>query len=236
MIKLFCVFFYLLNQTTFAETFFIEPKAYLDVISGKMIYGKLLKIKDQRIVSIEEPSHSRARKIVDLKDIYLIPGLIDSHSHVLFTQTLEDKNFEGALLREAKLSDSVRIKRAKLFMQQYLTAGFTSLCDLGNSGNFLDVKLKKYAQTHLEFPMLYVSGKGIAFNKAQFQNDDSISLVQKEYTLVDNNTEINKLLHIYLEKKIDILKLYLDNSPGPGFMSENFLTIFNFTPKKSFDY
>lgn len=217
-----CFFIVVISFSLPAKEILVRPKAYLDVKSGKMIYNKIIRIKNQKIISIED-NNKKLKGIVDLLDIYLIPGLIDCHTHILFSQTLADKGFEGALLREGRLSDNVRVARAKKFLKQYLAEGFTSLCDLGNSGNFLDFRLREEIAQRSEYPLLYISGPGIAAFKGQFASSDPHELVTKEYSIVDNQTNIEKLLKKYVDKNVDILKLYLDNLPGINGLNDDIL-------------
>jgi imidazolonepropionase-like amidohydrolase len=206
-----------------AKELVIKAKGYLDVASGKIISGKYIYVKDTKIIQISNSLDSKNKDIVDLGNYYLMPGLIDSHSHIFMTQTLLDKEFETALLREALLSDEVRSERAKKFLSQYLHEGFTTLFDLGNSGEFLDSKLRDEISGSRDYPMLLVSGPGIATSHGQFSSNSAMKYVVREYAIVDSQTNINKLLETYLKNKIDILKIYLDNSPGLGVLDERIL-------------
>lgn len=212
------ILFSLLLSFSQASELNLFPKAYFDVEKGVMVYGKVIQVKGERITGILE--RSQVKEVTELKDIYLLPGFIDCHSHVLFTQLKGETEFEDALVREARLSPSTRIERAKGFLRDYLKAGFTSLCDLGNSGRFLDVQLKKQTENDKTYPHLYVSGPGIATNKGQFPASAKMGEVGNEYTIVNSKTDVDKLLQAYLNQKVDILKIYLDNTPGEGGMDE----------------
>ena len=216
-----------------SSAFYIKPKAYLNVESGQMIYGKVLGIEDEKIISISDAAPLR-KKIINIESLYLIPGLIDCHAHIFFTQVKEDVTFENALLRESKLTDEFRTKRAKEFLRDYLNEGFTSVCDLGNSGQFLDVQLKKTILKNSSYPDFFVSGPGIATNKAQFYPNTADTLVRKEYTIVDEKTDLENVLKEYQERNVDILKIYADNSPGVGGMDEAMLDKIYKSQKREF--
>jgi len=197
-----------------AGEYYLKPKAYLDIESGKFIFKKLIKIKDEKIIAIvdEDQKKIEKNKVVKLEDLYLVPGFIDCHTHVLLTQTIEDQSLENALERESKLDDEFRIKRSLNFLKDYLRAGFTSLCEMGNSGQFLDYKLKLITADKKEYPSLFISGPGLATGKAQFKTVSSLERVKKEYNLITNESDFNL-----------ILKIYLDNSPGNGSLDESIL-------------
>ncbi|AUN99912.1 hypothetical protein C0V70_17730 [Bacteriovorax stolpii] len=197
------------------------PKAYFDTEKGVMIYGKVIQVKDDKITGIF--NRNQVKTVTELKNLYLLPGFIDCHSHVLLAQLKGETEFEDTLSREARLAPADRINRAKGFLKDYLKAGFTSLCDLGNSGKFLDVQLRKQTESDKSFPHLYVSGPGIATNKGQFPENAKMGEVNNEYSIVDAKADVDKLLQGYLNQNVDILKIYLDNNPGAGSMDETLL-------------
>lgn len=203
-----------------AEEFAVKSRGFFDSRKGVMISGKIILIKDGHIKGFANKTPA-GMKLLDLKETWLLPGFTDCHSHLFLTQTPEDKTLEAALVREAKLSDEERKNRAKLFLKQYLNEGFTSVCDLGNSGRYLDAGLQKEIQEQREFPILFSSGPGLAVGKGQFALDAPVELARKEYDLIENERDINKALEEHIARKVDILKIYLDNSPGPGHMSSS---------------
>ena len=218
MIVFLLAFFAILSH---ASEINLLPKAYFDSVKGEMVYGKVIQIKDDKIIGITDPKN--VKNIVAIKDTYFLPGLIDCHSHVLFTQKKGETEFETALFREANLGSKERIERGKDFLRDYLKGGFTTLCDLGNSGRFLDVQLRDQIKNNSRYPLLYVSGPGIATSKGQFPENANNEVVQREYTIVDKKSDPDKLLQSYLNQKVDILKIYMDNSPGIGGMDEDLL-------------
>ena len=160
--------------------------------------------------------------VVDLRSSYLLPGLIDAHAHLFFTQTKKDSSFENALEREARLGSDVRTARAKDFLKAYLTEGFTSVFDLGNSGQFLDVKLRDEIHDDPDYPLLLASGPGISNGKGQFASGAAPGVAGQEYTLInDGQTDWNNILKPYLNHHVDILKIYFDNDPSSGGLSSD---------------
>lgn len=216
---LFCLFAIEITKSH-AGDFLIKNKGYVDVQSGKIITGKYIYVQNRKIVNISSLFNSKNKIIIDLSNSFLLPGFIDSHAHLFVTQNIDDKNFTNALIRETKLTDDFRTKRAKDFLRQYLKEGFTSVFDLGNSGQFLDAKLRDELSEDAHFPTLYISGPGLAGDYAQFPPQTPETIVKREYNLISSNTDITALLNKYLNHKVDILKIYLDNSPGTGVIDE----------------
>lgn len=217
-------FFFILlcffSTRIFSKDYIIKSKGFIDAQQGEVVSLKYIHIKGKKIFRISEILSPGDNQVIDLSDYYILPGLIDSHSHVFITQTTKDKTFENALSREARLNDQLRISRAKIFLREYLQEGFTSIFDLGNSGSFLDVILRDEIKNNSLYPMLFISGPGIAKEKGQFDKSTPSNLVSKEYCIINSHTDFNLILKEYTDRKVDILKIYLDNSPGTGVMDE----------------
>ena len=107
-------------------------------------------------------------------------------------------------------------KRAK----EMLLAGFTSIRDLGNSGDFLDVKLQKeIKRKQVIGPTIYTSGKGFCIFPCQFSSDSKKHEVGTEYQLIDAQTDLDLLFKPYIEKGITTIKVYADNEPSENVIS-----------------
>ena len=127
---------------------------------------KFITIKGEIVVDISDTLPSTKMKIIDIGGKFLLPGLIDGHTHLFY----EGVNTSG--------TNKERLKRAKEFKKEYLGSGFVGLVDLGNSGQFLDVDLREEDERF--GPTLLVSGPGIAKSKAQMKMDTNIDVVKKE--------------------------------------------------------
>jgi imidazolonepropionase-like amidohydrolase len=73
----------------------------------------------------------KGTKVIELKNATLTPGLIDAHSHLLFSQGQSKLSMEEASAMPA----ASRIEEGIGFGKELLQAGFTTVRDLGNSGN-----------------------------------------------------------------------------------------------------
>jgi imidazolonepropionase-like amidohydrolase len=78
-------------------------------------------------------------RVIDLEGLYLLPGLIDLHSHLLL-HPYDETSWNDQVLRE---SLELRTVRGVAAAQATLRAGFTTLRDLGTEGAaFADVALR----------------------------------------------------------------------------------------------
>jgi imidazolonepropionase-like amidohydrolase len=103
------------------------------------------------------PSHGARR--VDLSGLYLIPGLIDLHSHLLL-HPYDETPWDEQVLKE---SLELRTIRATVAAKATLAAGFTTLRDLGTEGaGFADVALRDaIAKGMIEGPRVFASTRAI---------------------------------------------------------------------------
>ena len=73
----------LLSFSLFSNDILLQPKSVLDVVSGKLISSDVL-IRDGKIVKVgPNIKASQDTQIIKLKDVVLIPGLMDSHVHLI---------------------------------------------------------------------------------------------------------------------------------------------------------
>jgi len=131
----------------------------LDVRTGQVNNDQTIIIKDNIIESITPPgamAKIKADTLIDLSDYFVLPGMIDCHTHVLLQAdvTLEDYN-----VQILKQSIPYRTIRAVKSCDIALMNGFTTIRDLGTEGaGFADVDLKKAINNNIiPGPRMFVS-------------------------------------------------------------------------------
>ena len=77
---IFCIFI-LCSNLLISEDFLIKSKGYLDVQTGNIIKADLL-IRDGKIADIGK-INSKDATVISIPDLILIPGLMDSHVHIV---------------------------------------------------------------------------------------------------------------------------------------------------------
>ncbi|MFC6632092.1 metal-dependent hydrolase family protein [Microbulbifer taiwanensis] len=140
-----------------AEATAIYAGKLFDSESGEMLENRTIHIVDGRIASVQKGFAKRDReKLVDLRDYTVLPGLMDMHTHLVyefgprtymetFTWNPADYTLRGV--------DAAR---------RTLRAGFTTVRDLGDSGN-VTVSLRKAIDAGtIEGPRVFTAGKSIA--------------------------------------------------------------------------
>jgi imidazolonepropionase-like amidohydrolase len=133
----------LISTSLFAnaqKTILIKCGKLLDARSGQVAEKQFILIKDNSIVSVGAKA-SAADSIIDLSDYFVMPGMIDCHTHVLLQGDITQEDYDVQVLKESIPYRTIRgIKAA----ERALMNGFTTIRDLGTEGaGFADVDIKK---------------------------------------------------------------------------------------------
>lgn len=155
-------------------------------------------------------------QIVDLKDATVLPGLIDSHTHLLY---LEDPNNGATDNIKALIMDGapLRALRGAARGRTFLMAGITTVRDLGNSGRFADVALRTAInEGSVEGPRMYVSGPGLSAEGGQLPGllYNYRAITDEEYRIVRGAEDGRQAVRENIAYGADLIKIYSDSAPS----------------------
>ena len=170
-------------------------------------------------VGLAAPAGAR---VVDLSRYTVLPGLVDAHAHLLMEHPGDEGSGETAVRELVREGEVLRALRGAARARSYLDAGFTAVRDLGNSGLFADVALKRaVAEGSLPGPRLYVSGPGLAPEGGQMDGVDfrHRGLVGEEYRVVRGPDDARQAVRENVTHGADVIKLYANASPNPAYLS-----------------
>lgn len=207
----------------------IETDHYFDGVTDHRGSKFWIVVKGDQIDSIHEkkawPSDVGSCKRLSLTGLTLTPGLIDLHTHLLIDDRSYSKDFAKELMRIVTEKPESRLKRAKEHSRSLLRAGFTTVRDLGNSGRFLDLKLRQeLGATSSNGPRIFLSGPGLVVEEGQFPPGTAASTVTEEYELLKSAKEAATVVARFKKKGVDLIKVYADNDPNTSGMSEEMLS------------
>ena len=161
-------------------------------------------------------------KIVDLSRYSVLPGLIDSHTHLLY---LENPSGEltmqgaGAVIVEGT---PLRALHGAARARTFLAAGITTVRDLGNSGRFGDVALRDAIRDgSVDGPRMIVSGPGLSPEGGQFPGLQSgyRAIAEEEYRVVRGPQDAALGVRENVTYGADVIKIYSNNTPNRGSLS-----------------
>jgi imidazolonepropionase-like amidohydrolase len=137
----------------------IRAKRVLDVQGGRWLADTVVVVRGDRIEQVGGPV-PEGTPTVDLGDRSLLPGLIDTHTHVLLQGNRSSQAYAAQILQE---EPAHRVARAVRSMEIALRHGFTCLRDLGTEGaGFADVALRDASTAGIvRGPRMLVAGPAI---------------------------------------------------------------------------
>jgi imidazolonepropionase-like amidohydrolase len=149
-------------------------------------------------------------RTVDLGDVTLMPGLIDTHTHIFLQgEVPADGGYDAQLLKQPL---SYRTARAVVALRRALDQGFTTLRDVETEGaGYGDVGLKEAVEAgHIPGPRLFVATRAISttggYNLEGYAPEVT---VPKGAQLVDGPVEARKAAREQLDHGADWIKVYM---------------------------
>lgn len=185
----------------FASSIILQPKNILDVDDGTLYQSQIL-IENGIIVEIGKNLSKRNNNIelLELAELTLVPGLMDSHVHL--TGNTELKGYES-IGESSYLSTIYGVINAK----KTLLSGFTTVRNVG-AGNFADVALKQAINRNAILgPTMFVSGPALGITGGHC--DSNILPFDYKYTsqgVADGPWEVRKKVRLNRKYGADLIK------------------------------
>jgi imidazolonepropionase-like amidohydrolase len=153
-------------------------------------------------------------RVVDLPGATLLPGLIEGHSHLLL-HAYTEASWVDQVSREGF---ALRVARATNHVKATLTAGFTTIRDLGTEGaGYADVELKRAVeQGIIPGPRVLASTRAIVATgtyQPKFVPEWNVPQGAEEADGVDS---LVRVVRDQIGKGADWIKLYADYRWGPS--------------------
>ena len=144
------------------STYLLKPAAVWNAIDDAPHTGWTVLVRGNSIVAVgaaSEVGTPAGATVIDLPGTTLLPGLIENHSHVLL-HPYNEAQWNDQVLTE---SQTLRIARATNHLRNTLTAGWTTIRDLGTEGaGYADVGLKDAInQGIIPGPRMFVTTRAI---------------------------------------------------------------------------
>ncbi|HYK17003.1 MAG TPA: amidohydrolase family protein [Bryobacteraceae bacterium] len=142
-------------------TVLIKTGRLLDVLKGSYLENASILIEGDRIKAVGSVSAPANAQIIDLSRMFVLPGLIDCHTHLMMRA---GPGTDGYLLTLATKSQAFRALEGAADARITLNAGFTSVRDVENEGSlYADVALRDAINQGLvEGPRVQVATRAIA--------------------------------------------------------------------------
>ncbi|MDE3235668.1 MAG: amidohydrolase family protein [Bacteroidota bacterium] len=203
--------------------------------SGTVASNQVIVVKGNIIESVQPLAsfHQTTDSVIDLSQYFVLPGLIDCHTHILLQGDITSEDYNVQLLKESVPYRTIRAVRSCSIALQN---GFTTLRDLGTEGaGFADVDVKKAINNGvISGPRLFVSTLAInttghyPIKTSEYAWELQMPKGLQEITGAD---EGRKAVRQQLEHGADWIKVYADRSYYK-LKDGSYRALPNFTPEE----
>lgn len=202
---------------------YIKAGLLYDSKNNTLLKNKLIQIQGTKIISIGEfESLPENSDVLDLTKYTVLPGLIDAHTHVLFSQEANEDFAEHSVKSLTMESDALRALRGAKRAKSYLEEGITSIKDLGNSGLYLDVALRDAInEGTIDGPRIFASGPILAANGGQVYGvlPKHQNIIDLEYRIITSPEDAKNAVREHVNQNVDLIKICADNIPNNTYLT-----------------
>ncbi len=216
--KIFCItitiaLFVFLVSTGSAQVTAIKVGKLLDPETGTTAVNQIILVEGQNIKAIGADTKIPADAIIiDLSKQTVLPGLFDAHTHLCMNMRhkRDAGNYYITTLRD---SNAFRAIEGVANARSMLEYGFTTVRDVGNSGNYADTDLRRAIEQEIvPGPTIINAGRIIAPYGGQFQmQPDKPELGNPEYFYADTRDELKKAVRQNIHYGARVIKIVVDD-------------------------
>jgi imidazolonepropionase-like amidohydrolase len=195
------------------QTVVVRAQWLIDGTADKPRHNMEVVIRANRIIDVR-PANSQAlaaaAQLIDLGAATVMPGLIDTHTHI-FLQG-EDPAAGGYDVQLLKFPASYRVARAVVSARRALEQGFTSIRDVETEGaGYGDIGIKQAINEGIiPGPRMWVSTLSISSTGGYPLEGYAPEItVPKGSQLIDGPVEARKAAREQLDKGADWIKVYM---------------------------
>jgi imidazolonepropionase-like amidohydrolase len=189
----------------------IRAGTLIDGTSNAPIKNQVIFIKGDRIVKISgESGQLSGKNVIDLSHATVLPGLIDSHTHIFLWG--EDPAKGGYDANILKAGTALRAARATFACRRALEQGFTTLRDVETEGaGYGDVEIREaIAEGTIPGPRLFCATRAISSTGGYNLEGYAPELdMPKGAQIVDGPVEARKAARQQLDHGADWIKVYM---------------------------
>ncbi len=197
-------------QTPPATPEYIRVDKLFDSPSGRYIGPAVLVVEDARIRSVEPAGFAipSGAIVVDLRGSYVLPGLIDCHTHMV---ARADKYDELNIFKGTPFTAGIN---AVVNAKRTLDAGFTTIRDVG-SPPFAAVDLRNNIDSgFIPGPRVVASGPGISItgghgdlNNFSPEVRPMLYPADRDFQIADGAQQVQQTVRAQVKYGVDVIKI-----------------------------
>lgn len=150
--------------------------------------------------------------VIDLSTATVLPGLMDAHTHLCMNVRL-DRDNASYYITSLKDPNAARAIDGVVNARTMLMAGFTTVRDIGNEGNYACTAVREaLASKRIVGPTMINAGRIIAPYGGQFTvQPDKKDLAEPEYFFADTRDEMVKAIRENIHFGAGVIKIVVDD-------------------------
>ena len=213
-----------------AVVILVKASRLLDPRTGNVLSPAAVLIEDGKIKEVGSPSQLQAHapagvKTVDLGSATLLPGLIDSHTHLLLdvvapAEAERARRWNGSFAPGQLLaiveSPSKRVLLGAQMAREDLEGGITTVRNLGHSGIDGDVELRDAINAgRLVGPRILASGRKLITRGSYLQSLNpalSDAILNQEFLFIDGADRAREAVRRNEFQNVDVIKVTADEN------------------------
>jgi imidazolonepropionase-like amidohydrolase len=198
----------------------IRAGTLIDGKSDKPRHDQVIVIQGDHIESVSDAASAKlppGAAVIDLSKATVLPGLIDSHTHIFLQGETPAQGGYDANILNAPLA--LRAARATVAARRALEQGFTTLRDVETEGaGYGDVGIKQaIAGGYIPGPRLFVSTRAISSTGGYPLEGYAPELdMPKGAQIIDGAVEARKAAREQLDHGADWIKVYMTHRSWVG--------------------
>jgi imidazolonepropionase-like amidohydrolase len=206
----------------------VKAGRLLDPRTGSVLAPAAVLIEGDKIKQVGSPSQISApagARIIDLGTATLLPGLIDSHTHlfldIIVPPELEQQRHYNGLFAPGMLlaiieSPSKRALMGAQSAREDLESGFTTVRNLGHSGIDGDTELRDAINARrVPGPRILASGRKLITRGSYVQSLNPAladAILQQEFLLIDGADQARQAVRRNAFQNVDVIKVTADEN------------------------
>jgi imidazolonepropionase-like amidohydrolase len=208
----------------------VKAGRLLDPRTGNVLSLAAVLIENDKIKEVGAPAHVQANapagvKTIDLGNVTLLPGLIDSHTHLLVdpiapAEVERARHRNGAFAPDLLLaiveSPSKRVLLGEQTAREDLESGITTVRNLGHSGIDGDTELRDAINAgRVVGPRILASARKLITRGSYVQNLNPAmadAILQQEFLLIDGADRARQAVRENEFQNVDVIKVTADEN------------------------